>query len=61
MDRPSPPPAPAPDPAKLQALGPQVTYLRELTAAREGPAHDGLVRVADRVVRIRHCQEGSFI
>lgn len=52
---------PQPDNAKLQALNPQVTYLNELARVLEGPAHDGLVRVSDRVVRIRHWQEGVFI
>ncbi len=50
-----------PDAVKLQALGPQIKYLQELSSALEGPAHDGLVRVSDRVVRIRHWQEGVFI
>lgn len=50
-----------PDPLKLQALGPQLTYLAELSAAIDGPAHDALVRVSDRVVRIRHWQEGVFL
>ena len=49
------------DAAKLQALSPQLKYLAELSAALEGPAHDGLVRVSDRAVRIRHWQEGMFI
>lgn len=53
--------APQPDSAKLQALGPQLTYLQELSAAIDGPAHDALVRVSDRVVRIRHWQEGVFL
>lgn len=52
---------PEPDRIKLQALGPQVKYLAELSAALEGPTHDALVRVSDRVVRIRHWQEGVFI
>ena len=52
---------PEPDRTKLQALKPQLTYLAELSAALEGPAHDGLVRVSDRAVRIRHWQEGIFI
>ncbi len=52
---------PRPDAIKLQALGPQLKYLLELSSALEGPAHDGLVRVSDRVVRIRHWQEGVFI
>lgn len=50
-----------PDATKLQALNPQLKYLDELAAALEGPAHDGLVRVSDRVVRIRHWQDGTFI
>ena len=49
------------DHIKLQALAPQLKYLDQLTAALEGPAHDGLVRVSDRAVRIRHWQEGVFI
>jgi hypothetical protein len=50
-----------PDAAKLQALSPQLKYLDELSAALEGPTHDGLVRVSDRAVRIRHWQEGVFV
>jgi hypothetical protein len=50
-----------PDDAKLQALAPQLRYLAELQAEMEGRAHDGLVRVADRVVRIKHWQDGVFI
>ncbi|GAC1325754.1 MAG: hypothetical protein NVSMB2_24490 [Chloroflexota bacterium] len=50
-----------PDSAKLQALGPQLTYVNELSAAIDGPAHDALVRVSDRVVRIRHWQDGVFL
>lgn len=52
---------PHPDLLKLQALGPQLTYLEELSAAIDRPAHDALVRVSDRVVRIRHWQEGVFL
>ena len=52
---------PAPDDTKIQALNPQLKYLAELAEALEGPAHDGLVRVSDRAVRIRHWQEGVFI
>ena len=49
------------DNAKLQALGPQLRSLDELQRALEGPAHDGLVRVADRAIRIKHWQDGVFI
>lgn len=50
-----------PDETKLQAINPQLTHLDELQRALEGPAHDGLVRVADRVVRLRHWEEGVFL
>jgi len=50
-----------PDSSKLQALNPQLRYLTVLQEALEGLAHDGLVRVADRVVRIKHWQDGVFI
>lgn len=50
-----------PDDIKLQAINPQLTYINELQRALEGPAHDGLVRVTDRVVRIRHWEEGVFL
>ncbi len=49
------------DEAKLQALAPQLRYLSELQDELEGRAHDGLVRVSDRVVRIKHWQDGEFI
>lgn len=51
----------SPDDTKIQALTPQLKYLAELSEALEGPAHDGLVRVSDRAVRIRHWQEGVFV
>ncbi len=50
-----------PDRVKIEALRPQLRYVEELAASLEGPAHDGLVRVSDRVVRIRHWEEGVFI
>jgi D-proline reductase (dithiol) PrdB len=49
------------DEAKVQALAPQLRYLSELQDELEGRAHDGLVRVSDRVVRIKHWQDGAFI
>lgn len=52
---------PAPDHAKLQSLGPQLKYLTELTDALDGPTHDALIRVSDRVIRIKHWQDGAFI
>jgi hypothetical protein len=52
---------PDPDEAKLQALVPQLRYVAELQAALEGPAHDGLVGVADRVIRIAHWERGEFL
>lgn len=52
---------PEPDSVKLQALAPQLTYLAELQRALESGVHDGLVRVSDRVIRIRHWQDGVFI
>jgi D-proline reductase (dithiol) PrdB len=52
---------PLPDAVKLQAFLPQLRYLDELQAALETSAHDGLVRVSDRVVRIRHWEDGTFI
>lgn len=52
---------PEPDSAKIQALNPQIKYLAELSEGLEGPAHDGLVRVSDRAVRIKHWQDGVFI
>ena len=52
---------PAPEHEKVQALSPQLKYLTELAETLEGPGHDGLVRVSDRAVRIRHWQEGIFI
>lgn len=52
---------PSPDGAKLQALGPQLKYLTELTDALDGPTHDALIRVSDRVIRIKHWQDGVFI
>lgn len=51
----------SPDNSKLQALSPQLKYLAELFEALEGPAHDGLVRVSDRTIRIRHWEDGVFI
>lgn len=50
-----------PDDIKLRALNPQLRYLMELQGVLEGPAHDGLVRVSDRVVRIQHWEDGVFI
>jgi hypothetical protein len=52
---------PDPDDRKLQALRPQLRYLAELQQSLEGATHEGLVRVADRVVRIRHWQDAVFI
>jgi hypothetical protein len=52
---------PTPDGVKLQAFLPQRRYLDELQAALETSAHDGLVRVSDRVVRIKHWEDGAFI
>jgi D-proline reductase (dithiol) PrdB len=52
---------PDPDAAKIQALVPQLRYVAELQSALEGPAHDGLVRVSDRVIRIAHWERGEFL
>lgn len=53
--------APAPDPNKLLALDMQRNGANRLRATLENQALDDLIRFSDRVIRIKHWEDGVFL